>query len=201
MKRLLATAMMATGAALSAGLAGVAPAHAADFTYEFKANTGYSAEGTFSYNNTSPSGIIAEEGAGPTNFLTSISLSVFDPSHNLLASGSSVVNGISNDSFFKFNFDSNTKQLAVLDTSTSAVDNYFVSNAVDTSGQPVTPGSTSFKLFKFTTSTQAYTFLGSASSIEVKPTAVPEPSSMLDTFVAVGLGAGLLLRRKLKASV
>lgn len=192
------TATVVTSAALSVAMAAGAnnPAQAIDFDYSFKGDTGYSATGSFSYDETTAPAIISEAGSGPTNFLKSLSLSVFDPSGTLLDSGSSVVNGVSNDSFLQFQFDTQAQKLTVLDNTTPDAEiSYFLSNAVDTSGNPVTPGSTSFKLFQFTNSTTTYNVLGSAPSVQVsKAASVPEPASVLGVL-AVGV-AGVALRKK-----
>ena len=100
---------MATGTAIGLGLTGVAPAQAADFAYSWKGNSGYSATGSFSYSGTSVPASISEIGSGPTSFLNSLSLSVFNPSNNLLDSGSSVANGVSGDPFLMFKFNTLTQ--------------------------------------------------------------------------------------------
>jgi hypothetical protein len=168
------------------------PAQALTFNYSFQTDTGYTGKGQFSYDG-NPA-IISESGPGPTNFLQFLSLSVFSPANNLLDSGNSVVNGISNDSFLLFQFDALTKTLDILDTNTAASGNdpyYFISNAVDPNYIFVGAGNTDFNLFAFSSPSSA-TFLGSASSIQVY--SVPEPTSVLG-LVALGvLGVGSILK-------
>ncbi|GET39730.1 hypothetical protein [Microseira wollei] len=109
------------------------PAQAIAFNYSFQTNTGYSGTGNFSYDETTAPTIISEAGAGPKDFLQSLSLSVFAPNGNLLDSGSTVVNGVSNSQFLEFKFDTLTKKLSVLDTNTSSSGNdvsYFIRHTV-----------------------------------------------------------------------
>jgi hypothetical protein len=171
------------------------PAQALTFNYSFVTDTGYSGKGQFSYPG-NPA-MISESGSGPTNFLQSLSLSVFSPANNLLDSGNSVVNSVSNDNFLLFEFDALTETLNILDTNTAASGSdpyYFISNAVAPSYTPVAPGSTTFNLFAFS-STNGATFLGSASSIQVS--SVPEPS-VLGLLALGGLAAGYVMRKKQK---
>ncbi|BBH42295.1 hypothetical protein myaer102_49390 [Microcystis viridis NIES-102] len=197
MKNLL-TKLTATAAATITLSVAAQQAQAISFNFNWQGGTGYSARGVFSYNENTAPNIIYESGAGPTTSLQFLSLSVFDPANNLLDSGSSVVNGISNDNFFLFQFNTLTETLSILDTNTAASGNnpyYFISNAVDPSSTPVTPGSTTFNLFAFS-NTGSTTFLGSASSIQVS--IVPEPSSILSLLALGGLGAGSILKKKQK---
>lgn len=179
--KLAVTAVTTTALSGAFALSAGNPAQATTFNYSFHTNTNYTGKGQFSYDG-NPA-MISESGSGPTNFLQFLSLSVFDPANNLLDSGNSVVGGISNDSFFLFEFDALTETMNLLDTNTAASGQdpyYFISNAVDPSYMPVTPGSTTFNLFAFSPSTGTTgtaIFLGSASSIQVSR--VPEPASVL----------------------
>jgi len=175
------------------------PAQAITFNYSFQTDTNYTGEGQFSYDKLTAPAIVSEFGAGATNFLQFLSLSVFDPANNLLDSGNSVVNSFSNDPFLLFEFTTNTETLNILDTNTAASGNdpyYFISNAVNPSGSPVIPGSTTFNLFAFS-SQNAPTFLGSASSIQV--VSVSEPTSVLSLLALGGLAAGYVMRKGRRA--
>lgn len=171
------------------------PAQAVTFNYSFETDTGYVGTGEFSYDPT-PASLIVESGIGPTNFLNSLSLSVFDPAGNLLASGNEVTNGVSNSSFLRFEFNPLTKTLSILDNSTDVAGgfSYFITNAFDLSYNPVTPGSTTFNLFSFETSTGTATFLGSTPSIQVAST--PEPASVLGLLALGAMGVGSALKKK-----
>lgn len=176
--KLTVTAVTTTALSGAFALSAGNPAQATAFNYSFHTDMNYTGKGQFSYDG-NPA-MISESGSGQTNFLQFLSLSVFDPANNLLDSGNSVVGGISNDSFFLFEFDALTETMNILDTNTAASGQdpyYFISNAVDPSYMPVTPGTTTFNLFAFSPSTGTAAFLGSASSIQVSR--VPEPASVL----------------------
>ncbi|MEG3438586.1 PEP-CTERM sorting domain-containing protein [Pannus brasiliensis CCIBt3594] len=176
------------------------PARGSTFNYSFQTNTGYTGTGSFSYPAGSPS-VISENGSGPTNFLQSLSLSVFAPDNTLLGSANSVVNGVSSNNFLRFDFNSLTETLFVYDNSTAASGNdpyYFISNVVDTNGNPLPSGTidANFNLFSFS-STTGTTFLGSTPSIQVIPvSSVPEPASALALLTLGALGAGSLLKKR-----
>jgi MYXO-CTERM domain-containing protein len=74
---------------------------------------------------------------------------------------------------------------------------YFVSNYVDPTNTPVTPGNTTFNLFSSTRSTNTAVFLGSASQLVV--TSVPEPATTTVAGMAL-LAIGGLLRLRRPAS-
>jgi hypothetical protein len=87
--------------------------HAALVSYNFTwaGDGGSSLRGQFSFDASTAPAIISESGAGPTNHLQSLSVSFFGPASTPLQSFGTVVNGVSNSSFFAFNFDTTTEQL------------------------------------------------------------------------------------------
>lgn len=174
------------------------PAPAITFNYSFQTDTNYTGKGQFKYDELTAPAMISESGAGPTNFLQFLSLSVFSPAGNLLDSGNSVVDSISNDSFLLFEFDTGTETLSVFDNNTEASGSdpyYFISNAVDPDYIFVGPGNTDFNLFAFSPQTpDTADFLGSTSSIQVSR--VPEPTSVLSLLALGGLGAGSIRKKK-----
>ncbi|MFO1434780.1 MAG: PEP-CTERM sorting domain-containing protein [Candidatus Competibacteraceae bacterium] len=171
------------------------PAQALTFNYSFVTDTGYSGNGQFSY--TGNPATVSATGSGPVAPLQSLSLSVFDPANSLLDSGNSVVNGFSSDSYLRFDFNALTETLSILDTNTAASGSnpyYFISNAVDSNGTPITAPGSAFYLFAFSLS-GTYTLLGSTSSIQVS--SVPEPTS-LGLLALGGLAVGYAKRKKQK---
>ncbi|AVH74069.1 PEP-CTERM sorting domain-containing protein [Nostoc sp. 'Lobaria pulmonaria (5183) cyanobiont'] len=86
-------------------------AHAAEFKFNWKGDTGYSAKGSFNYDTTTAPSVISETGSKPTKNLQSLSISFFDPLSNLINSFTPVVSGISNYDYFRFNFDSTTQKI------------------------------------------------------------------------------------------
>ncbi|QLE44513.1 PEP-CTERM sorting domain-containing protein [Nostoc sp. C052] len=85
--------------------------HAAEFKFNWKGDTGYLAQGSFNYDTTTAPNIISEVGSGATHNLQSLSISFFDPLNNLINSFTPVLNGVSNYSFLRFNFDNTTQQI------------------------------------------------------------------------------------------
>jgi hypothetical protein len=86
-------------------------ANAAEFNFNWKGDTGYSAQGSFNYDTTTAPNVISEAGLGATNNLQSLSISFFDPFSTLINSFTPVVNSVSNYSFLRFNFDNTTQQI------------------------------------------------------------------------------------------
>ncbi len=86
-------------------------AQAAEFNFNWKGETGYSAKGSFNYDATTAPSVISEAGLGTTKNLQSLSISFFDPLSNLINSFTPVLSGVSNYGFLRFNFDNTTQQI------------------------------------------------------------------------------------------
>ncbi|MEH1884859.1 hypothetical protein [Nostoc sp.] len=86
-------------------------ADAAEFNFNWKGDTGYSAKGSFNYDTTTIQSVISEAGLGTTKSLQSLSISFFDPFSTLINSFTPVLSGVSNYSFLRFNFDSTKDQI------------------------------------------------------------------------------------------
>ncbi|MEH1864353.1 MAG: PEP-CTERM sorting domain-containing protein [Nostoc sp.] len=86
-------------------------ADAAEFNFNWKGDTGYSAKGSFNYDTTTAPSVISETGLGATKNLQSLSISFFDPFSTLINSFTPVLSGVSNYGFLRFNFDSTTQQI------------------------------------------------------------------------------------------
>jgi hypothetical protein len=86
-------------------------ADAAEFNFNWKGDTGYSAKGSFNYDATTTLSVISEAGLGATKNLQSLSISLFDPFNTLINSFTPVLNGVSNYSFLRFNFDNTTQEI------------------------------------------------------------------------------------------
>ncbi|MDB9374453.1 hypothetical protein [Nodularia sphaerocarpa] len=164
----------------------VSSAQAAEFVFSGNFSNGYSAQGSFttkagtpaSFTEASPSPSAAPF---PTQFLQSLSLSVFDSTNTLLESGSAVINGISTDNFLRLNYDnSQTPNLPELNVSTQTgvqqLNYYYINNSNTPADEFVGYGNTTYNLFQFNGNTNTATFLGSTTSIQAA--AVPESSSL-----------------------
>ncbi|MEJ6487279.1 PEP-CTERM sorting domain-containing protein [Nostoc punctiforme UO1] len=86
-------------------------ADAAEFNFNWKGDSGYSAKGSFNYDTTTAPNVISEAGLGATKNLQSLSISFFDPFSTPINSFTPVVNSVSNYSFLRFNFDNTTQQI------------------------------------------------------------------------------------------
>ncbi|MBX9255355.1 PEP-CTERM sorting domain-containing protein [Desmonostoc muscorum CCALA 125] len=183
-------ATTATSAALSVAIAAGAnnPAQAIDFNFKWLGDAGYSAVGSFSYDETTAPTIITETGSGATNSLQSLSVSFLDPSQNLLGTYNTVSGGVSQSTFFNFNFDTSTHTLfgpLNIGGGTGVIGENFFSGTVGESlrlRQDVNQQGTSITLDD------------NSGSIQVSK--VPEPASILGLLAFGMLGVGSTLKKK-----
>lgn len=186
--------MLATGAALSIGIVGVAPAQAITFDFNSIGQKGFSVAGSFSYDeNTAPT-TISESGGGKTNALQSLTASFFDPSGKQLATYNTVAGGVSESPFFAFNFNTVSQTLF---------------GSFNVGGGTVAPG-VIFALGTVGTSlsigenidfspADAVTLDSNSGSIAVSPVkSVPEPEDQAMGGLAI-LGLTLLLKKKVSS--
>jgi hypothetical protein len=111
LKNLLTKLTATTAATITLSVALARQAQAISFNFNWRGDAGYSARGTFSYDETNAPTIISESGAGVTNFLNSLTVSFFDLANNPLQSFNTVSGGISQSPFFAFNFNTLTRTL------------------------------------------------------------------------------------------
>ena len=180
------TAIATLVAAIAAGANN--PAQAIELNFNWQGDAGYSAIGSFSYDETTAPTIISEAGSGATNFLQSLNVSFLDPSKNLLGTYNTVSGGVSQSSFFAFNFDTSTQTLfGPLNVAggTGVIGEYFFSGTVGDSlqlRQDVDQQGTSTTLDQ------------NSGSIQVSK--VPEPASLLGLLAFAGLGIASTLKKK-----
>ncbi|MEH2445174.1 MAG: PEP-CTERM sorting domain-containing protein [Nostoc sp.] len=93
------------GVVMSLGLLKAVPVHAVTLNFDWTGNVGYSARGSFSYDETQGYTTI------DSSKLQSIAVSFFDPSKKLLNSFAPVINGSIVYDFLGFNYDTATKSL------------------------------------------------------------------------------------------
>ncbi|MBH8565860.1 PEP-CTERM sorting domain-containing protein [Nostoc sp. CENA67] len=179
----------ATSAALTVAIAGATnnSALAVDFNFNWLGDAGYSATGSFSYDEATAPTIISESGSGATDYLQSLSVSFLDPSNNLLGTYNTVAGGVSQSNFFSFNFDTSTKSLFGsfnVGGGTGVIGEYFFLGTIGDSlelRQDVDQAGTSTRLDQNSGSIQVYK--------------VPEPGSMLGLLALAGLGVGTTLKK------
>lgn len=102
---------IASSIAITGAVVAIQPAQAITFKFGWTGEAGYHVRGTFGYDEATAPTIISEAGAGPTNTLDFLSVAFFDPAQNPLQSFNTVKNGVSDSSFFEFNFDTTTRSL------------------------------------------------------------------------------------------
>ncbi|GAB1541444.1 hypothetical protein NUACC21_41150 [Scytonema sp. NUACC21] len=165
-------------------------AQAADLTFYWKGDAGYSASGSFSYDETTAPAIISESGAGSTKVLESLSVSFFNPSKELIGTNNEVVNGVSSNQFFEFNFDTTTGNFfGAFDVGTgTGIGDFFLSNVEAPGRIFISPGAT-YYLYQNTTAD--YSQLLDSSTNRVKASAIPEPTTVLGILVVGMLGVTL----------
>ncbi|WP_392534290.1 PEP-CTERM sorting domain-containing protein [Nostoc sp. C117] len=192
MKKIFAkiASITATSAVLSVAIAAGSnnSAQAIDFNFNWLGNGGYSATGSFSYDEATAPTIISESGSGATNFLKSLNVSFLDPSKNLLGTYNTVAGGVSQSSFFAFNFDTSTKKLfGPLDVAggTGVIGEYFFQGTVGDSLQ-----------LRQDVDQQGTSTLVDQNSGSIQVSKVPEPASMLGLVALAMLGAGSTLKKK-----
>jgi hypothetical protein len=197
MKNLLTQLTATAAATITLSVAIAQQAQAISFNFSWQGNTGYSARGIFSYDeNTAPT-IISENGAGPTNNLQSLMVSFFGPGDTPIISPfptyNTVVGGVSQSPFFKFNFDTSTQTLfGAFDVGggTFVVGEQFLQGTIgtllelkqDVNQQPSTPP----------------TLLDQNSGTITVTVKTPEPSSVLGFLALGGACAGSVMRKQKK---
>jgi hypothetical protein len=108
MRHQLATATIALSILVGMGSD---TANAIVFDFEWRGTGGFSATGSFSYDENTAPPIVTAFGPGPTNGLDSLSVTFFDPGGTPFQVSGNVVNGISSYFFLNFSFDTTTLQL------------------------------------------------------------------------------------------
>ncbi|MEH1816943.1 MAG: PEP-CTERM sorting domain-containing protein [Nostoc sp.] len=180
------TAIATLVAAIAAGANN--PAQAIELNFNWQGDAGYSATGSFSYDETTAPTIISELGSGATNFLQSLNVSFLDPSKNLLGTYNTVSGGVSESNFFAFNFNTSTQTLfGPFDVAggTGVIGEYFFQGTVGDSlqlRQDVDQQGTSTTLDQ------------NSGSIQVSK--VPEPASILGLLAFAGLGVASTFKKK-----
>ncbi|MEH2381460.1 MAG: PEP-CTERM sorting domain-containing protein [Nostoc sp.] len=180
----------ATSTVVSVAIAAGAnnPAQAVDLNFNWLGNAGYSAVGSFSYDEATAPTIISESGSGATKFLQSLNVSFLDPSKNLLGTYNTVAGGVSQSQYFNFNFDTSSQKLfGPFDIAggTGVIGEYFLQGKIGDSlalRQDLNQKGTSITLDQ------------NSGSIQVSK--VPEPASILGLLAFGMLGLGSTLKKK-----
>ena len=162
---------------------------------------GYTVNGSFQYDPAAtPVSFSEVPGAGPTQFIQAFHVSFFSPQLVLLETGSSIIDAVSSDRFFRLDYNTQTHVISSLDADVGGSNyQYFLTNLRTPDGQVVAPGVTTFNLFVRTAGTPN---LDIAPSVQVTSIAqTPEPASFALAAVSgiAGLAAYLIRRRNIRA--
>ncbi|MFN6568383.1 hypothetical protein A6770_16800 [Nostoc minutum NIES-26] len=178
MNKFFSTLTLTTGIALSIALTRITPAQAVTFDFGWNGNGGYSAKGSFSYDeNTAPAIFAENNGLGATNILQSLNVSFFDPRNNLIAAYDNVVDGISTGQYFKFNFNTTTQEIfGSIDLGGEVAGDTYLSGTVNTN----------LSLYQVPQSGSDLVIDSSSGFIAIKT--VPEPNSILSLVVLSAVG-------------
>ncbi|GET41412.1 PEP-CTERM sorting domain-containing protein [Microseira wollei] len=192
LNKISATVSASAVLAMALALETANPAQAIEFNFSWKGDAGYSALGTFSYDETTAPSIISESGKGQTKDLDSLSVSFFDPSNMPLGTYNTVTGGVSNSQFFKFNFNTSTQSLF------GAFD---VAGGQFIDGELFLQGTIGSKLELRQTANKATTsILVDQNSGAITVSQVPEPAAVLGLLAFGALGATLGRNKKLVSS-
>jgi hypothetical protein len=89
----------------------VSAAQAVTLGFQWHGQTGYSAKGSFSYDEATAIKTIAEKGIGKTKSLQSLTVTFYDRSGKAIVTYEDVVDGVAKTNYFEFNFDPITQQI------------------------------------------------------------------------------------------
>ncbi|MEG3439616.1 hypothetical protein V0288_20985 [Pannus brasiliensis CCIBt3594] len=96
---------------LSIGITPIAPALAVTIEFSWSGNNGYTARGSFRYDEKTAPALIHEEGAGRTKVIEKLEISFLDPRGKEIARYDNVFGGVSDANYFRFNFDTRTGEI------------------------------------------------------------------------------------------
>jgi hypothetical protein len=179
MKKLISTLALITGASLMFAFTPIDPAHAVTYNFSWSGDGNYSAKGSFSFDETVAPSSFSESGPGATNYLQSLNISFFDPGNSLIAAYDNVVNGVTATNYFKFNFDTNTKQIfGLIDFGGEVADETYLKGTVNSD----------LSLIGVPQSGPDFIIDANSGSLDVQE--VPESGSMLG-FLALGMLGGM----------
>lgn len=187
MKQLLSALTVTTGIALTFTITGIAPAQAITFNFGWNGDAGYSATGSFSYDEKTAPPTFSESGPGVTQVLQSLNVSFFDPSKKFISVYDNVVDGISTANYFKFNFNTVTQEIfGLIDLGGEVPGDTYLKGTVNTN----------LSLFQVPQSGSDVIVDSNSGTLVVE--AVPESSSILSLlfFGAVGIASKLKLQPK-----
>ncbi|OUL26426.1 hypothetical protein [Nostoc sp. 106C] len=187
MRDLVKTLTVATGVALNISLTAAFPAQAVTLNFSWNGDGGYSATGSFSYDENTAPASFSESGFGATKFLRSLSINFFNPLNNLVAAYDNVVNGNSTAQYFKFNFNTVTQKIfGLIDLGGEVAGDTYLSGTVNTN------------LSLYQVPQSGPDFIIDKNSGDIAVTTVPEASPILGVLALSAVGITYRIKRQLK---
>lgn len=185
MKKFLSALALTTGTAFMLVLTEIAPAQAITFNFSWNGNEGYSATGSFSYDENTAPVTFSESGPGATQVLQSLNVSFFDPFNNFISAYDNVVNGISNGNYFKFNFNTVTQEIfGLIDVGGEVAGDTYLKGTVNTN----------LSLFQVPQSGSDTIVDSNSGTLVAK--AAPESTSILGLLVFSAIGITSQIKRR-----
>jgi len=133
MKRVIVQLVILTSVALSILLTGIAPAQAVTVNFTWQGNQGYSAIGTFNYDQKTAPVILSEKGVGKTEVLENFTVSFADPQNYSITTYDTVVNGVSTGNYFQLKFNTITQEfIGLIDIGGESAGEIYLKGTVDT---------------------------------------------------------------------
>ena len=133
MKRIFAQLFIVTSLTLILLLTRIAPAEAITVNFTWQGNQGYSATGTFNYDQKTAPIILSETGVGTTQALESLTVSFADPSNQPIKTYDNINDGISTGKYFQFNFNTMTQNIiGLIDIGGELPGDIYLKGTVDT---------------------------------------------------------------------
>ena len=133
MKRIFAQLVVVTSLALSFTLTSIVPAQAITVNFSWQGNQGYSATGTFHYDEKTAADIIPEKGGGETKGLDKFTVSFYDPSNQKIIDYDNISNGVLMGNYFQFNLNTITQKIfGSIDIGGESSGDMYLKGTVDT---------------------------------------------------------------------
>lgn len=133
MQRIFVQLVIVTSLALSLLLTSIVPAEAMTVNFTWQGNQGYSATGTFNYDEKTAPAILSEKGVAETEVLENFTVSFADPENHPITTYNTVVNGVSQGNYFQIQFNTIAQEfIGSIDIGGESAGDIYLKGKVDT---------------------------------------------------------------------
>lgn len=133
MKRIFAQLVVVTSLTLSFTLTSIVPAQAITVNFSWHGNQGYSATGTFHYDEKTAPDIISEKGGFETKGLDKFTVYFYAPSNQKIINYANISSGVLRGNYFQFNFNTIAQKiLGSIDIGGESSGDMYLKGTVDT---------------------------------------------------------------------